>query len=72
MACARKVLIKKPNLKTYKIFFVCLWSTFSFLFKSCNRLDIVFDVYKENSIKASERKRQTTVEGINENNYFKF
>ena len=41
-----------------------LWSTFSFLFKSCNRVDIVFDVYKENTIKASQRRRRTTGEGI--------
>ena len=53
MAYARKVSIKKQNLKTYNDFFSSLWSTFSFLFKSCNRVDIVFDVYKENSIKAS-------------------
>ena len=46
MAYARKVPIKKQNLKTYNNFFISLWSTFSFLFKSCSRVDIVFDVYK--------------------------
>ena len=56
MAYARKVLIKKPNLKTCNNFFIRLWSTFRFLFKSCNRVDIAFDVYKANSIKASEQK----------------
>ena len=64
MAYARKISIKKQNLETYNHFFISLWSTFSFLFKSCNRVDIVFDVYKENSIKASERRRRTTREGI--------
>ena len=54
MSYARKVSIKYQNLKTYNDFFINLWSTLSFLFKSCNRVDIVFDVYKENSIKASE------------------
>ena len=63
MACTRKVSIEKQNLKTCNDFFVNLWSTFSFLFKSCNRVDIVFDVYKENSIKASERRQRTTGEG---------
>ena len=72
MAYARKVLIKKPNLKTYNTFFISLWSTSSFLFKSCNQVDIIFDVYKENSIKASEQRWRTTVEGINKNNCFSF
>ena len=53
-AYARKVSIKKQNLKTYNDFFISLWSTFTFLFKSCNRIDIVLNVYKENIIKASE------------------
>ena len=56
MAYARKVPIKKQDLKTYDDFFISLWSTFSFLFKSCNQVDIVFDVYKENSIKPCERR----------------
>ena len=64
MAYARKVPIKKQNLKTYTDFLISLWGTFSFLFKSCNRVDIVFDVYKENTIKASQRRRRTTGEGI--------
>ena len=37
MAYARKVPIKKQNLKTYNDLFLSAWSTFSFLFKSCNR-----------------------------------
>ena len=60
MAYARKVSIKKQNLKTYNDSLISLWSTFSFLFKSCNWVDIVFDVYKENSIKASEQRQRTT------------
>ena len=63
MAYARKVPIKKQNLKTYNDFFISLWSTFSFLLKSCSHVDIVFDVYKGNSIKASEQRRRTTGEG---------
>ena len=64
IAYARKVPIKRQNLKTYNDFFTSLWSTFSFFFKSCNRVDIVFDVYKENSIKTFERRLTTTSEGI--------
>ena len=60
MAYARKVSIKKQNLKTYNDFFISFWSTFRFLFKSCNQVDTVFDVYKENSIKASEQRQRTT------------
>ena len=56
MAYARKLSIKKQNLKTYNDFFICLWSTFSFLFKSRNQVDIVFDVYREKTIKESERR----------------
>ena len=64
MAYARKVLIKKENLKTYNNFFISLWSMFSFLFELYNRLDTAFDVYKENSIKTNQQRRKTTVQGI--------
>ena len=64
MAYARKVPIKKQNLKTYNDFFTCLWKTFISLSETCNRVDIVFDVYNEQSIKGSERRRRTKVDGI--------
>ena len=64
MAYVRKVPIKKKNLKTYSDLFNDLWSTFTFLSSSCNRIDIIFDVYKDQSVKSSERKRRATVEGI--------
>ena len=64
MSYTRKESIKKQNLKTYKDFFVSLWSTVSFLFKSCSWVDIVFDVYKENTIKENGRRRRMTGEGI--------
>ena len=64
IAYARKVLIKKENLKTYNNFFISLWSMFSFLFELYNRLDTAFDVYKENSIKTNQQRRKTTVQGI--------
>ena len=37
MLYARKAPIKKKNLKTWNNFFISPWSTFSFLFNSCNR-----------------------------------
>ena len=60
----QKSVNKKAKPKNIQRFFISLWSTFRFLFKSCNQVDIVFDVYKENSIKASERRRRTAGEGI--------
>ena len=63
MAYASKLAIKKRNLKTCNDFFSSLWSFFSFLFKSYNWEDIVFDVYKETSFKASEQRHRTSVEG---------
>ena len=63
MAYARKVPIKKQCLKTYNDFFTSLWSTFASLSETCNRVDIVFDVYNENSVKASERSRRIKKEG---------
>ena len=64
MAYARKVPIKKQNLKTYNDFFTCLWKTFICLSEICNRVDIAFGVYNEQSIKGSECRRRTKVEGI--------
>ena len=64
MAYVRKVPIKKKNLKKYSDLFNDLWSTFTFLSSSCNKIDIVFDFYKNLSVKSIERKRRATVEGI--------
>ena len=63
MAYARKVSIKKQNLKIYNNFFINLRSTFSFLFKHCNRVDIVFDVYKKTASKqvSKDEGRQLNV-----------
>ena len=64
MGYVREVPVKKQNLKTYRDFFVSLWNTFKSLGNTCQRIDIVFDLYKEQSIKASERNRRATVAGI--------
>ena len=64
MAYARNVPIKKLNLKTYRDLFNHLWNTFKSLSESCSRTDIVFDLYKEMSIKTSERNCRAKVEGI--------
>ena len=64
MAYVRKVPIKTLKLNTYNDLFSNLWDTFTSLSHSCDRIDIVFDVYIDHSIKASERARRATVEGI--------
>ena len=64
MAYAIKVPIKKQNLKTYRDFVTSLWKTFQSLSETCSRIDIVFDLYNEQSIKASERSRRNKVKGI--------
>ena len=61
MAYTRKVPIKKQNLETYNDFFISLWNTFSFLFKSCNRVDIVFDVYKQTASKQMSEDEEQQV-----------
>ena len=63
MAYARKVPIKMQNLKTYNNFFMSLeYNQLSF--QVMQWVDIVFDLYKENNIQGSERRRRTTGEGI--------
>ena len=64
MAYVRKVPIKTLKLNTYNDFFGNLWDTFTSLSHSCDRIDIIFDVYIDHSIKASERKRRAVVQGI--------
>ena len=59
MAFSRKVPIKKLKLKTYEQMFQHLWSTFDKLSSESNRLDIIFDIYLNNSIKQQERDRRT-------------
>ena len=57
--CQNSVNIKtKP--KNIQRFFISLWRTS----KSSNQVDIVFDMYKDNSIKASEQRQRLAVEGI--------
>ena len=67
MAYARKVATKKMNLITYKDFFKVLWKTFSSLYIGCNCMDIVFDLYLEQSIKQSERSKRSKLEPIDTN-----
>ena len=67
MAYPRKVATKKMNLITYKDFFKVLWKTFSSLYIGCNCMDIVFDLYLEQSIKQSERSKRSKLEPIDTN-----
>ena len=64
MAYARKIPTKKMNLKTYKDFYNVLWNTFSNLLKSPSRIDIIFDLYLQQSIKEDERSRRSKNEPI--------
>ena len=64
MAYVRKVPIKTLRLNSYHDLFSNLWDTFTSLGHSCDRIDIVFDVYRDHSIKESERRRRAAVEGI--------
>ena len=64
MAYARKVPTKKLKLKTFSDLAAQLWSTFQGLSRTCIRTDIVFDLYRESSIKGSERNRRSKTAGI--------
>ena len=64
MGYARKVPTKKLKLKTFSDLAAQLWSTFQGLSRTCIRTDIVFDLYRESSIKGSERKRRSKTAGI--------
>ena len=65
MAYARKVPVKKLKLKTYGDFVKKLWNTFSYLSRYCNRIDIIFDLYLQHSIKQFERDRRGKHDAIN-------
>ena len=57
LSFARKFPIKKLNLKTFSDLVANLCSTFNSHSRDCTRIDIVFDLYKDDSIKAGERSR---------------
>ena len=58
MAYCRKVPIKKLCLNTYADFSKLLLSTFQNIFQTFQRIDIVFDLYLDQSIKHGERNRR--------------
>ena len=60
MGYARKMPTKKMKLKSFGDLMKCLISKFKSLAETCTRVDIVFDLYRENSIKSHERKRRST------------
>ena len=62
MAYARKVATDK--LKTFGDFVASLWKTISFLSKDAQRIDIVFDLYLENTVKYGERNRRQKTTAI--------
>lgn len=64
MAYARKVPVIKQKLKTYRDFMTHIWNSFQSISATCTRIDIIFDLYHDQSIKASERKRRAKNDGI--------
>ena len=62
MAYARRLdsRIKKFNLKSYNDAMQNLWENFWKLGSHSDQSDIVFDLYKPDSVKASERKRRAS------------
>ena len=46
------------KLRTYEELFKNLCSTFETLSKDCSRIDIIFDLYLQNSVKEQERNRR--------------
>ena len=69
MLYARKAPIRKKNLKTYNDFFISPWSTFSFLFKSCNRYCFWCAQRKQHQSKWAKTKNNRL---SHRNNYFGF
>lgn len=67
MAFARKISIKKMSLVTYADFFNVLWKMFPSSYKGCDHIDVVFDLYLENSIKEDERHRRSKAQLIETN-----
>ena len=64
MAYSRKVPIKKLKLLTYGDMFNHLWNIFKAIGKEAARIDIIFDLYLERSIKEQERSRRGKTESV--------
>ena len=67
MGYCRKVSIKRHELKTYADLANHLWTTFTFLPKNHSRIDIVFDLYLDASIKEEEHLRRSKDKAIEVN-----
>ena len=72
MAYARKVLIKKPNLKTYNIFLSGSGAHSDFFSSLAIEWILLLMCTKQTASKQVSKKQRMTVEGINKNNYFRF
>ena len=59
MAYCRKVPLRELPSKTYGDLVRHLWATFQGLLSSLERIDIIFDLYLDRSIKESKRKRRS-------------
>ena len=64
LAYARKIPVAKLKLKTFGEFVMHLWHTFCFLSRNCSRMDIIFDLYLDQSIKEYECNQRNKSDGI--------
>ena len=64
MAYARKIPVAKLKLKTFGKFVMHLWQTVCFLSKNCSRMDIISDLYLDQSMKEYKLNRQNKSDGI--------
>ena len=56
MAYARKIAVHK--LKTFGEFEDALWKTFKYLSRNCQRVNMLFDLYINNSVKKRKRSKK--------------
>ena len=65
MAQAIKVPVKKAKIRTSGEFAQFLWKHFKYLGNECERIDIIFDLYLDSSIKHGGRQRRAKATAIN-------
>ena len=58
MAQVRKVPVKKAKIRTFGEFGQFLWKHFQYLGNECEKIDIIFDLYLDSSMKHGERQRR--------------
>ena len=64
MAYARKVVVLMLKLITFGDFVRHLWQSFFYISRGCSRMDIIFNLYIEQSIIEHEREQRNQTDGI--------